>query len=242
MTTLNTDAKFKKCRSVPNSKGVQEDSEMDFYRHMGAVADIEGKEALEEVFLALQGFTQGTLRDRWFNYLRSLGHTGTIHDMKAKWWAGEIVAPPGGEQPPNPDFVTDLLGWGVTGTAVQTGNIAGFVNATGGAALLTTSAVIGASNVSTTVPVIVGATYDIVSDTIIDSAVLGTTQGVLDIELSPGNNVVSTITPALVTNNPVVTTTRRVVATTANMRITMGLLGLAAGIARVKFRLIRRIF
>lgn len=36
------------------------------------------------------GRTEATLTDRWFNYLRSLNHTGSMSDMELQYWASKL--------------------------------------------------------------------------------------------------------------------------------------------------------
>lgn len=239
MTTLNTDSKFIKCRSVPAAFGTQEDAEVIFYITMGATGN--HKEALEGSFLALLGFTQGTLRDRWFTYLRSLGLTGTIHDMKNEWWKSTIAAPPGPEQPVNPSFTPDLTGWTLAGTTSVTSNVTGLTApVVGNAAKLDTTGVVSTSSISQVLNVVPGAVYNVVMETIVDAAVLGTTTALVNIA-GVTVPVADVNTPTLVASNAVKRVNSTVIAVGNTITITMSLLGAVVGSARAKFVSIRRI-
>jgi hypothetical protein len=50
---------------------------------------------LEFLLLEQQGYTTGTISDRWFAFLRAAGYTGTLNDMFYQFWlAGGIVVVP----------------------------------------------------------------------------------------------------------------------------------------------------
>ena len=49
---------------------------------------------LEYQWLLDQGAEPAQLNDMWFRFLRSLGYTGALDDMKHDWWAAGGIVPP----------------------------------------------------------------------------------------------------------------------------------------------------
>ena len=48
----------------------------------------------EYQWLLDQGMPPLQLNDMWFRFLRSLGYTGALDDMKREWWLGGGIVPP----------------------------------------------------------------------------------------------------------------------------------------------------
>lgn len=58
--------------------------EWSFYKTEGS--NTAAFNQAQYLFLAVKGFTVGTLQDRWRAYLLSLGYTGSINDMMMLFW------------------------------------------------------------------------------------------------------------------------------------------------------------
>jgi hypothetical protein len=64
--------------------GTVTDMLLQYYLARGATSNSLTDAEIE--FLGVKGFTTGTIDDRWTNYLISLGYSGTITDMKYRYW------------------------------------------------------------------------------------------------------------------------------------------------------------
>lgn len=64
--------------------GTVTDMLLQYFKYNGATSN--SFTDAENEFLTLKGFTTGTVTDKWFNYLRSLGYVGNITDMLFNYW------------------------------------------------------------------------------------------------------------------------------------------------------------
>lgn len=63
--------------------GAVPNMESSFYGDRGGTGNFNDRQMS---FLAAQGFGSGSLADRWYAYLKSLGYTGTLIDMMNSFW------------------------------------------------------------------------------------------------------------------------------------------------------------
>lgn len=64
--------------------GTQEDMEYAFYLAYGATGPTLRDAEMQ--FLSGRGFSSGTVNDRWYAYLKSVGFTGNLDDMMPLFW------------------------------------------------------------------------------------------------------------------------------------------------------------